>query len=114
MYGRFLNPTLGKIHFWGTLVGAYAVFGPMHYLGVAGVARRYYSFDVYQAFGHFDGMNQFITIAAIVTFVFQIIFVVNFFLQHLERKKGHYKKSMAGTYIGMDYAYQSRAWKLAR
>jgi cytochrome c oxidase subunit 1 len=79
MYGRFLNPTLGKIHFWGTLVGAYAVFGPMHYLGVAGVARRYYSFDVYQAFGHFDGMNQFITIAAIVTFVFQIIFVVNFF-----------------------------------
>jgi cytochrome c oxidase subunit 1 len=79
MYGRFMNDTLGKIHFWGTLIGAYAVFGPMHYLGIAGVARRYYSFDVFQAFGSFDGMNQFITIAAIVTFVFQIIFVVNFF-----------------------------------
>ncbi len=87
MYGRFMNETLGKIHFWGTLVGAYAVFGPMHYLGVAGVARRYYSFDVFQTFGHFDGMNKFITIAAIVTFVFQIIFVVNFFYSIWRGKK---------------------------
>lgn len=87
MYGRFMNDTLGKIHFWGTLIGAYAVFGPMHYLGIAGVARRYYSFDVFQTFAHFDGMNQFITIAAIVTFVFQIIFVVNFFYSIWAGKK---------------------------
>lgn len=87
MYGRFMNETLGKIHFWGTLIGAYAVFGPMHYLGIAGVARRYYRFDVFQTFSHFDGINQFITIAAIITFVFQIIFVVNFFYSIWKGKK---------------------------
>ena len=43
MYGRFMNETLGKIHFWGTIISAYAIFWPMHYLGMAGVPRRYYS-----------------------------------------------------------------------
>ncbi|WP_420460146.1 cytochrome c oxidase subunit I [Neolewinella sp.] len=79
LYGRFMNETLGKFHFWGTLIGAYCVFWPMHYLGMAGVPRRYYSFDNFQTFGHFDGMNKFITIAAIITFGFQLLFVINFF-----------------------------------
>ena len=79
MYGRFMNETLGKFHFWGTLIGAYCVFWPMHYLGMAGVPRRYYSFDNFHTFGHFDGMNKFITIAAIITFGFQLLFVINFF-----------------------------------
>jgi len=79
MYGRFLNETLGKIHFWGTLIGAYAIFWPMHYLGLAGVPRRYYSFANFDAFSHFAEMNMFITIAAIVVFAIQILFVVNFF-----------------------------------
>ncbi|MEZ4948408.1 MAG: cbb3-type cytochrome c oxidase subunit I [Saprospiraceae bacterium] len=43
MYSRFMNDTLGKIHFWGTMIGAYAIFWPMHYIGLAGVPRRYYS-----------------------------------------------------------------------
>ncbi len=79
LYGRFMDESLGKLHFWGTLIGAYAVFLPMHYIGMAGVARRYYKFDNFDAFSHFDGINKFITIAAIVTFVFQLIFVINFF-----------------------------------
>ena len=79
MYGRFMNETLGKFHFWGTLIGAYCVFWPMHYLGMAGVPRRYYDFDAFATFGHFDGLNKFITIAAIVTFGFQLLFVINFF-----------------------------------
>ena len=79
MFGRFMNETLGKLHFWITLVGAYAVFWPMHYLGIAGVPRRYYSFDTFNAFAHFDTMNKFITIAAIVVFAVQVLFVINFF-----------------------------------
>jgi cytochrome c oxidase subunit 1 len=79
MFGRFMNETLGQIHFWGTMIGAYAIFGPMHYQGMAGVPRRYYSFDTFQAFDQFDTMNQVITIAAIVVFFLQILFVVNFF-----------------------------------
>jgi cytochrome c oxidase subunit 1 len=79
MFGRFMNSTLGKIHFWGTLIGAYAVFWPMHYIGMAGVPRRYYRFDNFEAFGDFSEMNQFITVAAIVVFAVQILFVINFF-----------------------------------
>lgn len=79
MYGRFMNETLGKIHFWGTLIGAYAIFWPMHYIGMAGVPRRYYSFDTFDSFRHFDAMNKFITIAAILVFLVQLIFVLNFF-----------------------------------
>lgn len=79
MFGRFMNETLGRIHFWGTIVGAYAIFWPMHYLGMAGVPRRYYKFDVFESFGHFSQMNKFITIAAIFVFALQILFVINFF-----------------------------------
>ncbi|MEE9438247.1 MAG: cbb3-type cytochrome c oxidase subunit I, partial [Saprospiraceae bacterium] len=79
MYSRFMNETLGKIHFWGTLIGAYAIFWPMHYIGMAGVPRRYYSFDSFDAFKHFGQMNQFITVAAILVFFVQLLFVINFF-----------------------------------
>ncbi len=79
MYGRFMNETLGKIHFWITMIGAYAVFWPMHYIGMAGVPRRYYSFDTFNSFDDFAVLNQFITIAAIVVFAAQVLFVINFF-----------------------------------
>ena len=79
MYGRFMNETLGKIHFWITMVGAYAIFWPMHYMGIAGVPRRYYSFANFDTFNQFSEMNQFITIAAIIVFVAQIVFITNFF-----------------------------------
>ena len=78
MFGTFMNETLGRIHFWVTMIGAYAIFWPMHYLGMAGVPRRYYRFDSFDAFGQFTTMNEFITIAAIVTFAAQVLFVVNF------------------------------------
>lgn len=87
MYGRFMNETMGKIHFWGTLIGAYAIFWPMHYTGMAGVPRRYYAFDTFETFRHFTELNQFITVAAIVTFTFQLIFVINFFYSIWNGKK---------------------------
>ncbi len=78
MYGRFMNNTLGYIHFWITMVGAYMIFWPMHYMGLAGVPRRYYSFDAFQSFNMFGGLNQFITLAAMLVFFAQLLFVVNF------------------------------------
>ena len=79
MFGRFMNETIGRIHFWGTMIGAYAIFWPMHYIGMAGVPRRYYSFDTFESFNHFGPMNEFITVAAIVVFGVQLLFVINFF-----------------------------------
>ncbi len=87
MWGRYMNETIGQIHFWGTMIGAYAIFWPMHYLGMAGVPRRYYSFDNFDAFSHFDTMNKFITIAAMVVFFLQIMFVVNFIYSIFKGKR---------------------------
>ena len=87
MFGRYMNETMGKIHFWGTIIGAYAVFGPMHYLGLAGVPRRYYRFHSFDAFSGFTDMNRFITIAAILTFFVQLVFVVNFFWSIFKGRK---------------------------
>ena len=79
MFGRFMNETLGQMHFWGTIISAYMVFWPMHYLGMFGVPRRYYSFDTFDAFKDFDGLNAFITVGAIIGFLVQFLFIVNFF-----------------------------------
>ncbi len=87
MFGRFMNETIGKIHFWGTMIGAYAVFWPMHYLGLAGVPRRYYSFASFDFTGQFGMMNKFITIAAILTFIFQLLFIINFFYSIYKGRK---------------------------
>ncbi len=88
MFGRFMNETLGKVHFWGTLIGAYAIFWPMHYTGMAGVPRRYYDGGAsFEAFRHFTELNQFITVAAIVVFFLQIVFVINFFYSIFSGRK---------------------------
>ncbi len=87
MFGRFMNETLGKLHFWITMIGAYAIFWPMHYIGMAGVPRRYYRFDGFEAFGQFTTMNQFITIAAIIVFAAQVLFIINFFWSQNKGRK---------------------------
>ncbi len=79
MFGRMLNEKLGYLHFWMTFVGIYCVFFPMHYTGIAGFPRRYYSFTSYEAFKTFGDLNAFISTAAIITFAAQFIFVYNFF-----------------------------------
>jgi cytochrome c oxidase subunit 1 len=91
MYGRFMNETLGKIHFWGTIISAYAIFWPMHYIGMAGVPRRYYSFDAFDAFKHFTEVNKFITVFAIIAFFIQLVFVINFFYSIWYGKKVKFK-----------------------
>jgi cytochrome c oxidase subunit I len=79
MYGRYLNNTLGYIHFWVTMIGAYLIFWPMHYEGLAGMPRRYYDFSVWESFKHFGTLNQFISFVSIIVFAVQLLFVFNFF-----------------------------------
>ena len=87
MFGRFMNETLGKIHFWGTIIG-----------GLCGILADALSWDGGRSTPllplrqlcrllQFDAMNQFITIAAIVTFGFQLLFVINFFYSIWKGKK---------------------------
>ena len=79
MYGRFMNTTLGYIHFWITIIGAYLIFWPMHYMGFAGVPRRYFDFSQWQSFNDFSTLNKFITVVSIVVFAVQFLFLTNFF-----------------------------------
>ena len=79
MFGRMMDQRLGYIHFWFTFVGIYLVFFPLHYIGIAGFPRRYYSFTSFDAFSTFTDLNSFVTVAAIFTFGAQFIFLFNFF-----------------------------------
>jgi cytochrome c oxidase subunit 1 len=76
MWGRMMNDTLGKLHFWLTFVGVYCIFMPMHYLGLAGNVRRYQAFVV-DYMQPLVGVHQFITIAALFTGAVQFIFLYN-------------------------------------
>ena len=87
MFGRMMNEKLGYIHFWLSFVGVYLVFFPMHYIGIAGFPRRYYSFTNFEAFSSFADLNAFVTVAAILTFAAQFIFVFNFFYSIRKGKK---------------------------
>lgn len=79
MFGRMMDAKLGYIHFWLSFVGVYLVFFPLHYIGIAGFPRRYYSFTGFDAFKTFSDLHEFVSIAAIITFAAQFIFVFNFF-----------------------------------
>ena len=76
MFGRMMNETLGKLHFWLTFAGAYLIFMPFHYLGMAGNVRRYSAFvdDYLQPL---LPVHKFITIAALATGAAQLIFLYN-------------------------------------
>ena len=76
--GRMWNDMLGKIHFWITFLGVYAIYLPMHYLGFLGVPRRYYALGE-TAFipQSAHTANEWITIAALTVFVGQGLFFFN-------------------------------------
>jgi len=87
MFGRYLNNTLGYIHFWVTMVGSYLIFWPMHYQGLAGVPRRYLDKRGWVNFNQFGELDKFITIVSIVVFIVQLVFVVNFFYSIYKGRK---------------------------
>jgi cytochrome c oxidase subunit I len=76
MFGRMMNETLGKAHFILSFIGAYCIFMPFHYLGLAGNVRRYQAFtdDYLQPL---IPLHKFITVAAILTGLAQLIFLYN-------------------------------------
>lgn len=79
MYGRYMNNTLGYIHFWVTLIGAYLIFWPMHYEGLAGMPRRYYDYSQWESFKQFVDLNRFISTVVMIVFAVQLLFLFNFF-----------------------------------
>jgi cytochrome c oxidase subunit 1 len=84
MFGTMMNTRLGYVHFWITLIGAYGVFFPMHFVGLAGAPRRYYDITVYSTndlptADMMMDLNVVITIFAIFAALGQVFFLFNFF-----------------------------------
>ncbi len=77
--GRFMNETMGKIHFYITFIGVYCIFTPMHFLGIAGNPRRYADFTNFEFMNALMPIHAFMTWAAIITAVAQLIFFINLF-----------------------------------
>jgi len=76
--GKMLSERLGKIHFWITFIGAYAIFLPIHYIGLQGVPRRYFELGE----GSFlpasiEPLNAFITVVALLVGAAQLLFIFN-------------------------------------
>ncbi len=79
MYGRMMNETLGKIHFFGTLVFFNVTFFPMHIIGIGGHMRRIYNPLQYEFLQGMQHWNEIMTIGAIGLGLFQFVFAFNFF-----------------------------------
>lgn len=87
MFGRMMNKRLGYLHFWVTIIGVYGVFFPMHFVGLAGVPRRYYSNTAYDGFVDVININQLISVFALIAGLAQLIFAINFFYSIYRGKK---------------------------
>lgn len=81
MFGRMLNETLGKIHFWGTFIPFNAIFIPLFMLGLAGQHRRIWSYENFPDLARPEmyELRQIATISLIAMLAFQFIFIFNFF-----------------------------------
>jgi len=76
--GRMLDEKLGKFHFWVTFLGAYAIYFPMHYIGLLGVPRRYFEMgDMAFVPQSATTLNIFITMAALIVGFAQMVFLFN-------------------------------------
>ncbi|MBK9451452.1 MAG: cbb3-type cytochrome c oxidase subunit I [Bacteroidetes bacterium] len=82
MFGKMMDPKLGTLHFWFTFLSLYLVFYPMHFIGMGGVPRRYYTYSTFQFTGieAYMDLSQFITISAIIGVFAQFIFIYNLFV----------------------------------
>jgi len=74
MFGRMLNETLGKVHFWLMLIGFNVTFFPMHILGLNGMPRRVYTYP--EGLG-FEALNQLETIGSLILGFSFVVFILN-------------------------------------
>ena len=86
--GKMLNKKLGYLHFWITAIGAYGVFFPMHFIGMAGLPRRYYTNTNFPYFDDLADVNVVITLFAFFAAIGQLFFIYNFINSIFNGKKG--------------------------
>ena len=87
LFGKMMNKNLGYVHFWVTAISAYGVFFPMHFIGMAGLPRRYYTNSNFPLFDDLADTNQIITMFALLGAAVQLVFLYNFIYNIFYGKK---------------------------
>ena len=87
MFGRHMSESIGRIHFWITFVGVYCIFVPMHTMGIVGMPRRFAQFTEYEYLTKLHPLVVFVSIAAIITVLVQVLFYFNVFWSIFKGKK---------------------------
>ena len=71
MFGYMYNETLANTHFWITFVGVNIIFFPQHYLGLAGMPRRYIDYpDAFAFWNRISSFGYYITFAGMILFLY--------------------------------------------
>ncbi len=86
--GKMLNKNMGYIHFWVTAICAYGVFFPMHFVGMAGLPRRYYENTAFPMFDELADVQVLMSVFALIAGAAQLVFVANFIYSVFYGKKG--------------------------
>ena len=87
MFGRFMSESIGRIHFWLTFIGVYAIFVPMHIMGIVGMPRRFSRFTEYEFLKTLHPLVLLVSMAAIITIGGAASFLLQRFLEHLQRQE---------------------------
>ncbi len=74
IFGYMYNSFLARAHFWTQFIGVNLLFFPQHFLGLAGMPRRYIDYpDVYAGWNHVSSIGAYISSASVVIFVYCVI-----------------------------------------
>jgi cytochrome c oxidase subunit 1 len=95
--GRMMNKNMGYVHFWVTAVGSYGIFFPMHFVGMAGVPRRYYENTAFPMFDELVDIQVLMTVFALITAAAQLVFAYNFVYSIFYGPKGSQNPWLANT-----------------